>query len=223
MNKPHFNVIFATPGSGMTPGYVRSLLKTTYYLTQRGLSWNYMTEYSSLVAHAREKTIGGTGYQDRNNRQPGKGEWTYDKIMWIDSDIEWEPEDCFRLLESEKAIISGCYMMETEEVTVYPVPLGSPLHKNDILKMKKPFTVRGVGFGFLAVANGVFENMERPWFSQVEVEVMNEETGELEYKFPLMGEDLSWCEKAHRMGHEIWVDPLVRVTHQKTMKLKWPQ
>ena len=61
MDKPHFNVVFATPGAGMTPGYVRSLLKTTYFLTQQGLTWNFMTEYSSLVAHAREKTIGGTG------------------------------------------------------------------------------------------------------------------------------------------------------------------
>lgn len=221
MNIPHFNVVICTPGAGMTPGYVRSLLKTTYFLTIRGLSWNFMTEYSSLVAHAREKTIGGTGYNDRSNQRPGHGTFSYDKIFWIDSDIEWEPEDFFRLFESEKKIISGCYMMETEEVTVYPIPLGAPLHKNDILKLKKPFTVRGVGFGFLAVANGVFETMERPWFSQVEIEVKNEETGELEYKFPLMGEDLSWCEKAHRAGHEIWVDPLVRVTHQKTMKLKW--
>jgi len=207
----------------MVPGYVRSILKTTHYLTLRNITWNFVTEYSSLVAHARERTIGGTGSQDRSNRRPGHGAYTYDKILWIDSDIEWEPEDFFRLLESDKEIISGCYMMETEEVTVYPKPLGNPLHKNDILKMKKPFTVRGVGFGFLAVKTGVFEEMERPWFSQVEVEVMNEETGELEYKFPLMGEDLSWCEKAHRMGKEIWVDPLVRLTHQKTMKLVWPQ
>lgn len=223
MERPHFNVVICTPGSSMVPAYVRSLLKTTYYLTANGLTWNFMTEYSSLVAHAREKTIGGTGYNDASNRNPGHGAFTYDKLFWIDSDIEWEPDDFFRLLESDKKIISGCYMMESEEVTVYPVPLGAPLHKNDILKMKKPFTVRGVGFGFLCVSQGVFEQMERPWFSQVEVEVHNEETGEFEYKFPLMGEDLSWCEKAHRLGFEIWVDPLVRVGHQKTVRLSWPR
>jgi hypothetical protein len=54
------------------------------------------------------------------------------------------------------------------------------------------------------------------------VTIQNPETGQDEYKFPLMGEDLSWCEKVHQMGIDIWVDPLVRVGHQKTVKLRWP-
>ena len=91
------------------------------------------------------------------------------------------------------------------------------------MKLKKPFTVRGVGFGFLAVKQGVFEKIKRPWFSQISVEIENEETGEIEEQFPLMGEDLSWCEKVHRMGIPIWVDPLVRVTHHKQMVLEWPK
>jgi hypothetical protein len=205
----------------MVPAYVRSLLKTTYILTKEGINWNYMTEYSSHVADARERTLGGTGFNNKNQRRPGDGMFTYGKIFWIDSDIEWEPEDFFRLLKSDKQVISGVYQMESEEVPVYPVPLGQPLHKNDILKMKSPFTVRGVGFGFLAVASGVFERMERPWFSSTHVAVTNSETGEVEYKFPLMGEDTSWCEKAYQMGVDIWVDPLVRVGHQKTVRLRW--
>lgn len=185
------------------------------------MTWNYMTEYSSLVADARERTVGGTGYNSRQNRRPGNGEFTYGKLFWIDSDIEWEPEDFFRLLASEKQVISGCYMMENEQVTVYQVPLGEPLHKNDILKIKAPFKTRGVGFGFLAVASGVFERMERPWFSSTTVEVQDPETGEVTHHSPLLGEDLSWCEKVRQLGVEVWVDPLVRVTHQKTVKLRW--
>lgn len=205
----------------MVPAYVRSLLKTTYYLTQQGVTWNFMTEYSSHVADAREKTLGGTGFNNKNQRKPGDGQFTYDKIFWIDSDIEWEPEDFFRLLKSEKQVISGVYQMESEEVTVYPVPLGPPLHKRDILKMKAPFTTRGVGFGFLAVASGVFERLERPWFSSTYVMIKDEQTGDDKIIFPLMGEDTSWCEKVYQMGIDIWVDPLVRVGHQKTIRLRW--
>jgi GT2 family glycosyltransferase len=95
--------------------------------------------------------------------------------------------------------------------------------KEEIMSRKKPFAVRGVGFGFLAVKQGIFEKIKRPWFSQTEVEVINEETGAVEYKFPLMGEDLSWCEKVHRMGVTIWVDPLVRVNHHKQVKIEWPK
>lgn len=223
MPVPHYNVVIATPGAGMLPGYVRSLLKTVHFLEQENISWNFLTEYSSLVAHAREKTIGGTGYQDASNSKPGHGDWTYDKIFWIDSDIAWEPEDFFRLLNAKEDVMSGCYMMENKEVTVYPEALKSGMMAEEIMRLKKPFTVRGVGFGFLAVRSGIFEKMSRPWFSQVEVEILNETTGEPEYKFPLMGEDLSWCEKVHRMGIDIWVDPLVRLTHHTRIALPWPR
>jgi hypothetical protein len=220
---PHYNVVIATPGHSMLPGYVRSLLITTYFLTQKGITWNFLTEYSSLVAHAREKTIGGESYNDRTNSKPVGGAFTYDKIIWIDSDIAWDFEDFMRIYEAKEDILSGCYMMENGEVTVYPQPLQSGMMAAEIMTLKDKFSVRGVGFGFLAVRSGVFEKMERPWFAQVEVEVTNPETGETEFKFPLMGEDLSWCEKARRLGFEIWVDPLVRVTHHKQIKLEWPR
>lgn len=223
MEIPHFNVLIATPGHSMLQAYVRSLAKLIYVLDQNNISWNFLTEYSSLVADAREKTIGGLGYQDPTDSRPGHGLYTYDRILWIDSDIEWEPEDVFQLFSNDVDVVSGCYMLTNGEVTAYPKVLRGGMTKEQIMAKKKPFTVRGVGFGFLAVKQGVFEKIKRPWFSQIDVEVQNEETGEIEYKFPLMGEDLSWCEKVHRMGIDIWVDPLVRVNHHKQVKIEWPK
>ena len=217
----HVNVLIATPGRGMVPGYVRSLLKTVHILDKQGISWNYLNEYSSLVAHAREMTIGGTAFNDLNSRQPASGEFTYDKIIWIDSDISWEPIDFFRIYESEKDIISGCYQIEDNTITAYPEPMSAAIPAKEIIKLKDPFKVYAVGFGFLAVKSGVFESMTRPWFGQEPVIVKNQETGKDEYKFPLMGEDLSWCVKAQNLGLEIWIDPRVRVRHQKTMNLDW--
>jgi GT2 family glycosyltransferase len=221
MAVPHYNVLFATPGANMLPGYVRSLLKTVKILEQQGITWNYLTEYSSLVAMARETTIGGGNYQEINNSQPMGGSMTYDKIIWIDSDIAWEPIDFFRLYESDKDIVSGCYLLQDNTATIYDEPLGMALTKEDILSRKSLFKAAGVGFGFLAVKQGVFESMKRPWFSQVEVMVKNKKTGEDEYKFPLMGEDLSWCTKAISLGYDVWVDPRVLVTHHKQMVLSW--
>jgi hypothetical protein len=207
--KPHYNVVFATPGRGMTPGYVRSILKTTHACEMEGLSWNFLTEYSSLVAHAREMTIGGSGYQDANNSEPAHGAFTYDRIMWIDSDISWEPIDFFRLYQSDKQIIAGCYQIEDNTVTAYREALGQAISAKEIMATRNPFKVFGVGFGFLCVGTGVFEAMKRPWFSQEVISVMNKETGMEDYKFPLMGEDLSWCNKVQKMGH------------QKTLMLDW--
>jgi GT2 family glycosyltransferase len=36
-----------------------------------------------------------------------------------------------------------------------------------------------------------------------------------------IGEDSSWCIKAGETGFKIWLDPNVRVIHNKTMALAW--
>lgn len=219
MNKPHFNVVFATPGNSFTPGYLRSLLLSTNALNQEGLSWNWLNQGGSLVSMARETTIGGWDTNNIKMKQPCSGDFTYDMIMWIDSDISWMPVDLFALYNSDKDIISGCYLMEDRHIPIYRQPRGGMMPEQMLDDYKKPFKVAGAGFGFIAVKSGVFENMPRPWFGPVAVPNIDEKTGERTEDFILVGEDLSWCTKAINSGFDIWVDPNVRVVHQKTFPL----
>jgi hypothetical protein len=219
MKKPHFNVVFATPGNSFTPGYLRSLLLSTNALNQEGLSWNWLNQGGSLVAMARESTIGGYDTNNIEMTQPCSGDFTYDMIMWIDSDISWMPVDLFALYNSDKDIISGCYLMEDRHIPIYRQPRGGMMPEQMLDDYKKPFKVAGAGFGFIAVKSGVFENMPRPWFGPVAVPSIDEKTGEKTEDFILVGEDLSWCTKAINSGFDIWVDPNVRVVHQKTFPL----
>jgi hypothetical protein len=221
MSKPHFNVVIATPGNSFTQGYMRSILKTVNALNQEGLTWNFLNQGGSLVAMARESTIGGYDTSNIKMTQPCSGDFTYDKIMWIDSDITWEPVDFFKLYKSDKDIISGNYLMEDRHIPIYNQPRGGMMPEDMLLSMKEPFKVAGAGFGFICVKYGVFEKMPRPWFGPVPVPNFNEETGEQTEDFILIGEDLSWCTKAISCGFDIWVDPNVRVTHQKTFQLYW--
>ena len=213
--------MIATPGHSFTQGYMKSLLKTINALSAEGISWTFLNEYSSLVAHAREMTLGGSRFNDPNVSEPLHGRMTYDKIIWIDSDITWEPIDFFKLYNSDKEVVSGCYLLHEDSCAAFLEPLGASLTRKDILLRDKPFKVYGVGFGFLCVSSGVFERIQRPWFSQEEIEIVNKDTGVVEKKFPLMGEDLAWCNKVQKMGVEIWLDPKVRVGHQKTVTLDW--
>jgi hypothetical protein len=223
MQKPHYNVLIATPGNSFTQGYLRSMLRTTAALSREGISWNFLNQSSSLVSMARELTIGGHDTNNINMTEPCSGQFTYDKIMWIDSDIEWNPEDFFKLYNSKKDIISGCYLMEDRHIPIYNQPRGGMMPEEMLLNIKEPFEIAGAGFGFLCVKYGVFENMKRPWFGPMPIETFDEETGERVEDFILMGEDLSWCTKAIKTGFKIWVDPLVRVVHQKTFRLYWQQ
>lgn len=200
--------------------YVRSLLATTQMLNEKQITWAFSTEYSSMVSDAREMTLNGDSRNEIKNTKPFKGNITYDKILWIDSDIAWSPEDVLKLYESEKDIVSGAYLLASGEVTAYKKLLGPGYTFEEVLKMKDLEKVDGTGFGFLCVKQGVFESLSRPWFQSSWITMEDEETKE-EFSFPIMGEDLSWCKRAREAGFEIWLDPTVKVIHHKTVKLTW--
>lgn len=211
----HINVIIATPGHSVMSGYVHSLLKLFDNLSAKGLTWAWSSEYSSHVGDARELTINGDHENSYTEQRPFKGQVTYDKILWIDSDITFNPEDALTLIESDKDIISGAYLLGSGEVTIYPKMLEAGYTYQQVKEMTEPVQVDGCGFGFVAVKSGVFESLTRPWFQAATIQT---EDG---FNLPIMGEDLSWCKRVKDQGFEIWFDPSVRVTHNKMMKLTW--
>jgi hypothetical protein len=211
----HVNIIIATPGHSMMSSYVRSLLSLTDRLNQEKITWAWSSEYSSHVADAREMTLNGNNQNEINEQRPFKGTITYDKILWIDSDITFTPEDALTLIKSDKDITTGAYLLGSGEVTVYPKLLSPGYVYEEVKSMSEPVKVAGCGFGFLAVKSGVFESMTRPWFQSVMI------TNDDGFSFPMMGEDLSWCKRATDLGYDIWFDPTVKVTHNKMMKLTW--
>lgn len=216
----HVNLIIATPGHSMMTSYVKSLLATAEALSKEGITWLFTSEYSSHVGDAREVTLNGSMQNSIVETRPLQGEFTYDKIMWIDSDIAWNPEDVIKLYKSDKDIVSGAYLLANGEVTAYKKMLGPGYTHQDILEMKEPSEIDGAGFGFICVKQGVFESLTRPWFQQAWITKTDEETGK-EFTFPLMGEDISWCHRVKQNGYKIWLDPTVRVQHHKMMKLTW--
>jgi hypothetical protein len=216
--KPHINIIFLTPGHSLMSSYVKSLFKTINVLQEKGITWGFSSEYSSHVGDAREVTLNGDNNNTISESRPFKGEVTYDKLMWIDSDINWEPEDVLRLYESDKDIISGAYMLGSGEVVAYKELFGRAYTYDEIKDATELMKVHSVGFGFVCIKQGVFEKMTRPWFQSVLG--TTKQNGE-EFTFPILGEDLSFCQRANNLGFEVWLDPNVKLIHNKMMKLTW--
>lgn len=215
----HINLIFCSPGHSMMTPYIKSLIATIHLLTEKKISWAWSSEFSSHVGDAREITLNGDNINDPDEQRPFKGLVTYDKLLWIDSDIAWNPEDVIKLYESEKDIVSGAYLLGSGEVPAYKELFGAPFKYEDVIKMKDPVQVFGAGMGFMMVKQGVFEKLTRPWF-QSPMATKTYEDGR-EFTFPVLGEDLSFCKRATDLGFEIWFDPTVKVLHHKTMKLTW--
>lgn len=215
--KPHFNVVITTPGSKLESGYVKSLLGTLHILQANNISWLFQNEYASLVTNAREATIAGSRNLEVFNSSPGKGQYTYDKIFCIDSDIVWNPEHFIKLLQSDKDLISGVYFEENGANAMIHKNKEDyrPMAREEIATLNQVgdvFPVYGVGLGFMCIKSGVFESLKRPWYGLGKV---IQEVDGVTYELPL-GEDLYFCERVAENGYEVYVDPTIIVGHIKS-------
>jgi len=217
--KQHFNLIIATPGHSVMSNYFKSFIATVNELNRNNISWIFANEYSSSVNDARELTLAGTFNNSYTENRPFEGRFTYDKIMWIDSDITWKPDDLLSLYYSDKDIIAGAYLFANGEVAAYPEFLKPGLLYEQVKKMEEIIEVEATGFGFICVKQGVFESLTKPWFANATYKKHNDD-GTLNY-YPLMGEDLSWCYRVKQNGYKIWFNPNVKVIHNKTVPLDW--
>lgn len=212
MPNNHYNVLIATPGRDVQMPYLKSLMHTLEVLQQKNISYKFINQYSSQVAAAREGTIMNDQFLDITGNKPLLGKATYDKVIWIDSDMAWTPEDFLKLYESDKDIVSGVYISD-HGVFMYTPSDKAHLLQTDLVE------ITHAGFGFIAIKQGVFEAMPRPWF---QIRFAKQIIDQKEYLVPY-GEDYSWCESARQCGFKIYLDPTVRLSHHKQIELKVPQ
>jgi hypothetical protein len=208
----HYNVLIATPGRNVEMPYLKSLMDTLEVLQEKNISYKFINQYSSQVSAAREGTIMNDRFLDITSTTPMLGKATYDKVLWIDSDMSWTPEDFLKLYESEKDIVSGVYVSD-HNVLMYTPSNYEHLKQNDLVE------ITHAGFGFICVKQGVFESMTRPWF---ETRYVKTTVNGGEHLVPY-GEDYSWCVKAREAGFKIYLDPTVRLSHHKNIELKVPR
>lgn len=210
------DVVIATPGHSMEAEYVKSLVSTINMLNERGITFHFANKYTSRVAAAREATAMDSDFLDAFNNSPLLGQIKYKKLFWIDSDISWNPSDFLSLYNSNLDIVSGVYLSDRG------VPMFSTLDEkqdiHEILNSTKAIEVMAVGFGFVCIKQGVFENMPRPWFDTKFVKMTDPSTNK-EFFVPF-GEDYSWCISAKDSGYNIFVDPLIKVTHNKKVAIR---
>lgn len=215
----YVDVIICTPGWNLTQPYMGSLIETFSLLSKEGITWAYSNQYSSLVHSAREATADGGFQHSLNDSRPMRGELSYNKMFWIDSDMQWDPQDFLKLYKSDYDMVSGAYILSHGMVAAFKEEGKRGYSPEDIEKMSEPEEIVSSGFGFLAIRSGVFESLERPWFGSINECVIIDGK---EYNVPIVAEDTSFCYRARRAGFKIFLDPTVRPNHYKTMPLGWP-
>jgi GT2 family glycosyltransferase len=142
-------------------------------------------------------------------------------LLFIDSDINFEPDDIFRLMawgaDPKKGIVAGVPRTRSEN-KVYIADLD--YDENGELTMNGMGLVRGkrVATAFMLIRREVFEQMMAAHPEWVYKDQRSDRMIPCLFDFKLteegyIGEDFLFCDRARELGFEVWIDPTIKLGH----------
>jgi hypothetical protein len=197
-------VLIATPAMDgrLDVWYTTSIINSVRIAQEQGIFLHpVFMSYDALVQRARNDLL----------RLAVQGE--YDDIIWIDSDLEFNPMWVMTLLESDKDVIGGTYRKKTDDAELYTVKTQNLESDNGLIK------VDGLGTGFIRLSKKAFtalwesgapytnEGKEGRWVFDVKI-----------VDGQLVSEDNVMCAKLRELGFDVWLDPRMTCCHIGTKK-----
>ena len=144
-----------------------------------------------------------------------------DFLLFIDSDINFEPDDIFRLMawgtDPKKGIVAAVPRTRNES-KVYIATLD--YDTNGDLTMNGMGLVRAkrVATAFMLVRREVFETLEKKHPEWAYYDSKTDRTLSCMFDFQLadegyIGEDFLFCDRVRSHGFEVWIDPSITLGH----------
>jgi hypothetical protein len=209
-------LVICLPGSSFSGKFVECLLELINYLATNNIQFVISRGESPVVYYARNMCLGGDNLRGEEQK-PFNGTVEYTHMLWIDSDIIFSPNHVQVLLNHDKDIVSGVYLMADRvhyaSVEVwdedYFVQHGSFkfLSPKDLENKKDLIDVAYTGFGFMLVKKGVFESLNYPWFRPIFYSIKHVKD--------FSSEDSAFCRLVREKGYKVYIDPQLRVGHEK--------
>lgn len=194
--------------------YMMSLIKTTHYLRDQNIGYVlFPIVFESLINRARNASVAHFLNSDCSH------------LMFIDADIEFDPESILRLLTHDQDVISGVYakkyyVMERlasgQEVVDFPISGQITLNEKGLIDSTYLPT------GFLMIKKSVFEKMTNH-YSHLKYSNDISGYGHLDtfYDFfqvsvrngILESEDWGFCSLWRAIGGQVLIDPAIQLGH----------
>lgn len=142
-------------------------------------------------------------------------------LLFIDSDINFHPDDVLRLLawasDPKKGIVAGVpRVRDTRPVYIMDLDYD----ENNELTMNGMGLVRAkrVATAFMLVRRSVFEKLVAAHPEWEYFDSRSNRTLSAIFDFKVtpegyMGEDFLFCDRAREQGFEVWVDPTIKLGH----------
>jgi GT2 family glycosyltransferase len=142
--------------------------------------------------------------------------------MFIDSDINFEAEDIFRLMawnsDPKKGIVAGIPVARKKGKT-YISTLDTDEDENILMNYMGLVKAKRVATAFMIIRREVFEKLYEAhpeWRYHDEKKVGDEITAFFDFALKdgtYIGEDFLFCDRARELGFEVWIDPTIKLGH----------
>jgi hypothetical protein len=143
-------------------------------------------------------------------------------LMFIDSDINFEAEDIFRLMawnsDPKKGIVAGIPVARKKGKT-YISTLDTDENENIFMNYMGLVKAKRVATAFMIIRREVFEKLRDvhpEWVYHDEKKVGDEVIAFFDFALKdgqYIGEDFLFCDRARELGYEVWIDPTIKLGH----------
>lgn len=198
------SVLFCTPAYGglITAQHFCSCLKLKQELVSAGIDHDWHVGWNeSLITRARNEMTAAFLKSEHSH------------LFWLDSDIEFEPEDVAKLWNLKADVAVGVYAMKKRDAQWFAAWKDGALVK-DLDQFKEPIAVDYAGTGFMLIRRAVLEKLAET------AESYEGHNGRVPALFMtpvhndcFESEDYNFCRKARQAGFSIIMDPSVRLGH----------
>ena len=196
--------LIATPcyGRMLTQSYFESSLRLCYELERKGIPHDWlMTGNESLITRAR----------DTSAAEFLKSE--FERLLFIDADIEYKVSDVIRLWNLDADIAVGAYRVKKVDSHLTVWKDGK---LTDLDQFTEPMEVDFAGTGFMMVKRAVFEKLKETVPEYIEGQKGGQCWGFFQDPIKSMvhlSEDYFFCETARENGFKVICDPKIRLKH----------
>lgn len=210
-------VMIATPvHDGFEEPFVSSIIPTVRLLDQLGIRHEERWQVRSSNLPKSRNVLAATFLAS-----------DCDDLLFIDSDMEWQPGDVVRLLASDKPVIGAVGRRKDDEL-VFCCRLKKPDGDSVQIRQDDMGAVEAlrVGTGFLKISRSAFAAIVqcRPDLKSDGDDAVTDDIRPHYHRFfqfgpDDQGEDYFFCDLFREVGGEVWVDDTIELGH--TGKKTW--
>jgi glycosyltransferase involved in cell wall biosynthesis len=137
-------------------------------------------------------------------------EGEFDDLIWIDSDIEWQPEWIFKLLDHPVDVVGGTYRKKGDREEYVVRAPGFVDSTTGLME------VQGLGTGFLRMNRNAMQYLwdsNKPYIDKKDNKERRMIFDVIITNNDLMSEDIYALQKLIDGGFKIWMDPEMTCSH----------